>query len=199
MSQTVTITLTVAGTDSGPFDLYSDADGYAFPFDTGISKSALLAGYTSTLVPDSATIIRVKSTGVCTNYKDLAITGTTTTTTSSSTTSSSTTQSGYLIVYARDIGVGGNSTPVLEYTVNGGPVVTLGNITSASCQPLSSLIGGLFAGDNVVFTTPQTYAMGGTNGANACPAISSGSAYLYVVPVTGANNVSITVDRDNIV
>lgn len=78
----VLITLTTAGVDTGPFDLYSDADTYAAPFETGVSKSALLAGYGSSSVPGTATTIRVKSTGTCTNYVDLGIAGITTTTTS---------------------------------------------------------------------------------------------------------------------
>jgi len=93
MAQTVLITLTTAGLDTGPFNLYSDADGYVTPFETGVTKVALVAGYTSTVVPDAATIIRVVSTGVCTNFIDLSITvvPTTTTTTSSTSTSSTTT------------------------------------------------------------------------------------------------------------
>lgn len=91
MAQTVLITLTVAGIDTGPFDLYSNADGYVTPFETGISRAALLAGYTSVLVPDAATIIRVKSTSVlCQTFDDLTII-TTTTTTSTSTSSTTTT------------------------------------------------------------------------------------------------------------
>jgi hypothetical protein len=78
---TALITLTTAGTDSGPFNLYSDADGYVTAFATSISKSALLAGYTSTVVPNGSTIIRIKSTGVCTNYIDVTLGGITTTTT----------------------------------------------------------------------------------------------------------------------
>jgi hypothetical protein len=79
---TVLITLTTAGTDSGPFDLYSNLDGYVSAFETGVSKSALLAGYSSALVPDYTTIIRVKSDGVCLNYVDIILTSATTTTTS---------------------------------------------------------------------------------------------------------------------
>lgn len=90
MAQTVLITLTTAGADTGPFNLYSDVDGYVAPFETGVSKSLLTSGYTSTLVPDTATVIRVKSDSVlCTNYIDLYLV-TTTTTTSSSTSSTST-------------------------------------------------------------------------------------------------------------
>jgi hypothetical protein len=78
---TVLITLTTAGADSGPFDLYTNLDGYVSAFATGVSKSALLAGYASSAVPDFATIIRVKSTGDCVNYIDITLVGTTTTTT----------------------------------------------------------------------------------------------------------------------
>lgn len=89
---TVLITLTTAGSSTGPFSLYSDANSYSTPFETGVAKSSLLAGYTSTLVPNGTTIIRVMSTGTCTNYTDLPIVGcTTTTTTSTSTTTTTTT------------------------------------------------------------------------------------------------------------
>lgn len=82
MAQTVLITLTTAGADTGPFNLYSDLDGFVIPFETGVSKSALQAGYLSTLIPDGATIIRVKSTSLfCTNYINLSLSTTTTTTT----------------------------------------------------------------------------------------------------------------------
>lgn len=75
MSQTVIITIAAAGTDTGPFDIYSNADTYTTAFATGIAKSVLLAGYTSSAVPDLATIVRVKSNSVgCTNYVDMTIT-----------------------------------------------------------------------------------------------------------------------------
>lgn len=78
---TVLITLTTAGTDSGPFNLFSDIDFFTTPFETGVSKSALLAGYSSSLVPDFTTIVRVKSNGtLCTNYIDIPVEYTTTTT-----------------------------------------------------------------------------------------------------------------------
>jgi len=88
---TVLITLTTAGTSTGPFSLYSDANSYSTPFETGVAKSSLLAGYTSTLVPNGTTIIRVMSTGTCTNYTDIPVTPCTTTTTTSSTSSTTTT------------------------------------------------------------------------------------------------------------
>lgn len=79
---TVYITLSVAGTDSGPFDLYSDLDGYTSAFESGVSRASLLAGYASSLVPDYTTTIRIKSNGtLCTNYVDLDVNPLTTTTT----------------------------------------------------------------------------------------------------------------------
>jgi hypothetical protein len=88
---TVLITLTTAGTDSGPFDLYSNIDGYTTAFETGVSKTALVSGYTSNLVPNSTITVRVKSTGVCTNFIDIPIGGITTTTSSSSSSTTTTT------------------------------------------------------------------------------------------------------------
>ena len=71
---TVLITLTVAGTDVGPFNLYSNLDGYISAFETGVSRAALLAGYSSALVPDFTTIVRVQSTGDCSNNIDITLT-----------------------------------------------------------------------------------------------------------------------------
>jgi len=88
---TVLITLTIAGTNTGPFDLYSDVDGFLVPFENNVPKASLVSGYTSVLVPAGTTVIRVKSDSVCINYIDLIISGTTTTTTSSTSTSSTTT------------------------------------------------------------------------------------------------------------
>ena len=80
---TVFITLSTAGADSGPFNLYSNIDGYVTAFESGVPKASLLAGYSSSVVPDFTTSIRVLSTGTCTNYVDIAVEEITTTTTSS--------------------------------------------------------------------------------------------------------------------
>ena len=90
---TVLITLTTAGVDSGPFNLYSNIDGYVTAFELAVSQAALLAGYPSSLVPDYTTSVRILSTGVCNNYIDIILTSatTTSTSTSSSTTTTSTT------------------------------------------------------------------------------------------------------------
>ena len=88
---TVLVTLTLAGTDVGPFNLFSDVDGYTTPIATGVSRAALVAGYNLLNVPDSASVIRVQSTGTCTNYLDILLSGATTTTTSSTSSTSTTT------------------------------------------------------------------------------------------------------------
>jgi hypothetical protein len=98
----VLVTLTIAGTNTGPFNLYSNLDSFTTPFQTGVSKASLVSGLMVTTVPDGASTIRVKSTGTCTTSVDLFIAGqpstTTTTTTqyigpSTSTTTSSTSTS----------------------------------------------------------------------------------------------------------
>ena len=92
---TVLITLVIPiGGDSGPFNLFSNIDGYTVPFETSVSAAVLVAGYTSIYVPEGTTTIRVVSTGVCTNYVDIPVNVLpTTTTTSSSSTSTSTSTS----------------------------------------------------------------------------------------------------------
>jgi len=76
----VYITLTSAGADAGPFNLYSNVDGYVSAFATNISRATLLAGY-STTAPAGTTTVRIISTGVCTNFIDVTVSTTTTTTT----------------------------------------------------------------------------------------------------------------------
>lgn len=70
MPKSATITLTIAGADSGPFDLYSNVDSFTTPFEFNVTRSSLLLGYTSSLIPDAATTVRVKSNGDCTNFID---------------------------------------------------------------------------------------------------------------------------------
>jgi len=88
----VYIILTTAGTDTGPFDLYSDVDGFATAFETAVSKASLVAGY-STTAPDGSTQIKVVSTGNCTNSViiDIGVCATTTTTTTIVSTTTTTT------------------------------------------------------------------------------------------------------------
>lgn len=57
----ITLVLTEAGADTGPFDLYSDATSYTVPFQTGVPRATLQSGY-GTTAPDGTTIVRVTST-----------------------------------------------------------------------------------------------------------------------------------------
>lgn len=122
----VLITLTTAGADTGPFNLFSNVDNYTTAFATGIAKSALVAGYLSTAVPTSTNYIRVRSTGRCTNYIDIFVTGsatTTTTTTSggSPTTTTTTTSGGGTTTTTTTAGGGPTTTTT---TTAGGPTTT---------------------------------------------------------------------------
>jgi len=87
----ITITIPPSGI-AGPFDLFSDADGYTSPFETQVPANDLEDGYVVTL-PIGATIIRVCSVGDCTNCIDIPTNCPTTTTTSSSSTSTTTSTS----------------------------------------------------------------------------------------------------------
>ena len=92
----VLITLEIAGDNSGPFNLYSNVGGYVVPFEIGLAKVFLVEGYTSILVPTGTTIIKVVSTGICTNSIDIFVTLlpiTSTTSTSTTTTIVPTTSS----------------------------------------------------------------------------------------------------------
>lgn len=77
---TVVITLTTIGANAGPFNLYSNLDGYTSAFASGVSRLQLLLGYSSS-VPDYTTIVRVMSIGDCTNHIDIVLNKLTTTTT----------------------------------------------------------------------------------------------------------------------
>jgi hypothetical protein len=73
MAFSAVITLASAGADTSFFNLYSNVDGYVTAFATSISKASLLAGYTSNTVPDLTSVVRVKATGLCTNYVDIGV------------------------------------------------------------------------------------------------------------------------------
>lgn len=66
------ILLTVAGVDTGPFNLYSDVTGYSVPFATNISKLILTTGYPTDQIPNGTTIVRIQSVNeICSNYTDI--------------------------------------------------------------------------------------------------------------------------------
>ncbi len=102
---TVLITLTIAGVDTGPFNLFSNVNGYTSAFAVNITRAQLITGYPTDAIPNDTTIIRIISIGTCTNYIDVPLPGclligtgvitipppTTTTSTSTSTTTSTST------------------------------------------------------------------------------------------------------------
>jgi hypothetical protein len=63
---TIFITLSLAGTETGPFDLYSNVDGFTTPFDTGVSRAALLAGYETTALDGTITVRLDDLNALCT-------------------------------------------------------------------------------------------------------------------------------------
>jgi hypothetical protein len=66
------ITLITASLDSGPFDIYSNVDGFITPIANDVSKEDLLAGYTID-VPEFTTTVRIQSDGICENYIDILL------------------------------------------------------------------------------------------------------------------------------
>lgn len=139
----VTITLTTAGTDTGPFNLYSNVGGFVSAFETGVSKAALLAGYTSILVPNGTTIIRVMSANpLCTNFIDITIGAPCTTTTTSTSSSTTTTTSTSSTTTTTTTEAPLNCT---EYNVVGTPSISI-EWLSCSGEPFTQTVGagGIF-------------------------------------------------------
>lgn len=201
---TVLITLTTAGADAGPFNLYSNTDGYVTAFATGISKATLLGGYLSSAVPNGTTSIRVVSTGTCTNYIYISVEGTTTTTTSTSSTTTTTTTTIAPIIaswYASKIpGCPNNAT----YTVSKNAVVVASGVLGANVSGSFAVVEGDIVeitntsaangtgcdtatanidrnGVNVVTDTQTGYGVGAT----ATFTITAGTTYvdLYAGPI----------------
>jgi len=152
---TVLITLTTAGADTGNFNLYSNVDGYVSAFATGVSKAALEAGYTSYVVPNGTTTIRVMSSTVCTNYIDIIIlvepTTTTTTTSTPTTTTTTTTTFGIqatieFLFYNNGIG----NIYAQANVTSGVTLDNLGfNLTAATGYQSSGCTGTSFAGNSL--------------------------------------------------
>jgi len=69
----VYLKLTTAGIDTGPFNLYTDLDGFTTPFEINVAKSVLVAGYYFTTVPDYTQTVRIQSVGDCINYTDIEL------------------------------------------------------------------------------------------------------------------------------
>lgn len=143
---TVLFTLTSAGLDTGPFNLYSNLDGFVIPFEVGISKASLLGGYSSANVPDYTTVVRVLSAGTCSNWIDIILENTTTSTTTGEPTTSSSTSSTTTLIPSVPCGSsssysGGQNYPSSE-------IINLGNDTG----PVPLQFGALSVPDRFIVT-----------------------------------------------
>ncbi len=166
---TVTITLTLAGSDTGPFNLYSDVDGYTSAFQTNVPKGDFLGGgLTTGTVPDGTTEILVRSTGACQRDLYLSVAGAPATTTTTSSTSSTTSTT---------------TTPApTEYTL-----AQIGQQASPGGCPLGSVLRiYLDASDYALFVANgYEFANLGGGGSTTCTAIARTftgvpiSGYLY--------------------
>jgi hypothetical protein len=175
MAKSAIITLTTAGADTGPFNLLSDADSYVTPFETNVAKSSLITGYTSNLIPDAATVVRVQSTsGLCTNFINLTYP---TTTTTSTTTTTTTTVATYVYL--------GRSTPDAINQTNACS-------TYASVRgyfSLKSSLASIVPGDIIYDSYPGTPTNGNGNWI-ALRAGGVGTGYAFIIDTNGEVTVA---------
>jgi hypothetical protein len=94
MSQTVLITLTTAGPNTGPFDVYAeDSIGNTTLIANNVPKASLLSGYTAVVPDNTFSVIVTSDNQFCTNSVELILPLTTTTTTTLPPTTTTTTTS----------------------------------------------------------------------------------------------------------
>lgn len=87
---TILIDLSVAGINTGPFNLYSDADDYTSAFALNVTRQQLLDGYPAVVTAGTTNIKLQSLSDICPNDTILPV-STTTSTTSTSTSSTTTT------------------------------------------------------------------------------------------------------------
>jgi hypothetical protein len=73
MPNSVVITLTSAGLDTGPFNLYSNITSYSIPFATNILRNDLITGITVTVPTNTSTIKLESSNSTCSVYINLSV------------------------------------------------------------------------------------------------------------------------------
>ena len=78
---TIFIDLSVAGINTGPFNLYSNADAYASAFATNITRQQLLDGYPAVVLNGTTNIKLQSLSDICPNDTILYLNATTSTTT----------------------------------------------------------------------------------------------------------------------
>lgn len=72
---TAIITILNLGEDVGPFNLFSNTDGFISAFAVNITREQLLNGYFSESIPDGTFIVRVVSLGICENMLEIELAG----------------------------------------------------------------------------------------------------------------------------
>jgi hypothetical protein len=187
---TITITLTSAGSDSGPFDLYTNATGSFTLMESGVSKSTLLAGYTVTTL-DGTTLVRVQSTGECTNYQDIPV-GLTTTTIAPTTTVA---PPSFKSVYITNSSTSGNVT-VYNVEVDGIVLIEdTGNFPLTAGQNLTGLAynNSSTASVFISFTTPTDSAINITDSYGNSYCVTSPGSETVTIDFSGPGAVSINV------
>lgn len=150
------ILLTTPSTDAGPFNIYSDVDGFYAPFGFNVSKATLEAGY-ATDAPDGTTIVRLISVGECTNQIEVAVGGGPIPTTS--TTTSTTTVNPFTWYYGTYNSPGG-VVPIpteLDIDISTGTLITSVDPSGSIIVPFNSAVD-----DFLWFAIPQS-ANGKTN------------------------------------
>jgi hypothetical protein len=149
---TVLIQLTTAGYDTGPFNLYSDVDSFGVPFEVGVSKVDLLAGYLSSLVPDLTTTIRVCSTALyCANCVDIEVAPYCEGCTCYTITSTPGTQVNYLDCYGDEQSF--EYVDVTQICAENGTVSFVGEGTATSSGCCESLEAGYYCPTTTTTTT----------------------------------------------
>lgn len=61
------------GTALQTFYLYSDVNGFTAPFESGVTRNELLAGYATDQIPNTTTVIRVMSVDIPGKYLDINV------------------------------------------------------------------------------------------------------------------------------
>jgi hypothetical protein len=108
---TILIDLSVAGINTGPFNLYSDADGYVTAFALNVTRQQLLDGYPAVVTNGTLNIKLQSLSDICPNDTILPVNATTSTTTSTSTSTTTSTSTSTTTSTT-------TAAPIQEYCVN---------------------------------------------------------------------------------
>jgi len=150
MPQNITVQITRAGINTGPFTLYDQNDNVIA---AGVSRADLLAGQVYSVADDVDTI-RCQSTGDCTTFRIYEFTpsgSTTTTTTTTTSTTTTTTTSNCQQIRVRS---NNSNTVFFEYTDCDGVFVNSGFVDGNSTTNLFCITSGSLsrAGGGLNFT-----------------------------------------------